>query len=274
MSESLNQLAGARNPNLVAYEHLYRRRLRLPLRLNFEVQTKLAMFRRLMARLPEPPARVSVLDLGFGAGRMLLSFPNSCALAGVDIAPHAVARMRREAERRGYREHRFECLDLDHPGVPWPDSSMDMILCSHLLEHVANDRGLLAEIRRVLKPRGHLVMMVPVYETETCSNRLHRSLYTPESLRELLRDFGFRVLAEDTEDSFSNVLERIGSSSDAHRERPSLLDVLRGKLVGFLGACVVFCPPVWGLRCWGPRQHFGVLAARDGSPLDAVRLQP
>ncbi len=34
------------NPNLVIFEEYYRRRLRLPVRFNFEAQTKLAMFRR------------------------------------------------------------------------------------------------------------------------------------------------------------------------------------------------------------------------------------
>ncbi len=43
------------NPNLVTFEEHYHRRLRLPVRFNFEVQTKLAMFRRLAQNMPPLP---------------------------------------------------------------------------------------------------------------------------------------------------------------------------------------------------------------------------
>lgn len=39
----------------------------------------------------------------------------------------------------------------------------DWILCSHVLEHV-NDRKALAELRRILKPGGLLVVMIPIVE--------------------------------------------------------------------------------------------------------------
>ncbi len=45
MSAELELRPGA-NPNLVIFERYNHRRLRLPVRFNFEVQTKLAMFRR------------------------------------------------------------------------------------------------------------------------------------------------------------------------------------------------------------------------------------
>ncbi len=56
------------NPNLVTFEKYDHRWLRLPVRLNFEVQTKLAMFRRLAQKLPPLPGGASVLDLGCGRG--------------------------------------------------------------------------------------------------------------------------------------------------------------------------------------------------------------
>ncbi len=264
MSESLDQLVEERNPNVVAFDRHYRRRLRLPLRLNFEVQSKLAMFRSLIARLPELPPSASILDLGFGTGQMLLSFPATCALAGVDIAPNAVARMRRQAQRRGYRAQHFECLDLDRDTIPWPDASMDLVLCSHVLEHVADDFRLLADIRRLLKPAAHLILMIPVNEAQHV-NPLHKNRYTRDSLRELLSTFGFRIVSEVTGDSFSCVLERLAGGVHPRGKRWRALEVLRGKFIGFVGACAVLCPPVWNLRCWGTPPDFGVLAARNDS---------
>ncbi len=49
------------NPNLVTFEEHYHRRLRLPVRFNFEVQTKLAMFRRLAQNMPPLPEGYGLL---------------------------------------------------------------------------------------------------------------------------------------------------------------------------------------------------------------------
>lgn len=46
--------------------------------------------------------------------------------------------------------------------IPFPDASFDAILCSHVLEHVADDRKAMCELYRVLKPGGWAVLLVPI----------------------------------------------------------------------------------------------------------------
>ena len=52
---------------------------------------------------------------------------------------------------------------LDIEAIDLPDASFDVVIASHILEHV-DDRKALAEIRRVLAPGGQLVAMVPIIE--------------------------------------------------------------------------------------------------------------
>ena len=42
------------------------------------------------------------------------------------------------------------------------DETYDLIICSHVLEHVKDDRKALAEMKRILKPAGKLVFLVPI----------------------------------------------------------------------------------------------------------------
>ncbi|MBM3529252.1 MAG: methyltransferase domain-containing protein [Alphaproteobacteria bacterium] len=45
---------------------------------------------------------------------------------------------------------------------PYADSSLDLFLCSHILEHIPDDRKAMRELYRVLKPGGFGIVMVPL----------------------------------------------------------------------------------------------------------------
>ena len=56
-------------------------------------------------------------------------------------------------------------LRLDLTALPFADASIDAILCSHVLEHVPDDRAAMREMRRVLAPDGWAILVVPVDES-------------------------------------------------------------------------------------------------------------
>jgi SAM-dependent methyltransferase len=49
----------------------------------------------------------------------------------------------------------------DATALPFANASVDVVLCTEVMEHVAEPSLMLAEIRRVLVPGGHLVLSVP-----------------------------------------------------------------------------------------------------------------
>jgi ubiquinone/menaquinone biosynthesis C-methylase UbiE len=61
------------------------------------------------------------------------------------------------AERRGVRF----VSDIGYMGIR--DGAFDAIFCIHVLEHALEDRLALAEIRRILKPGGTAIIMVPAH---------------------------------------------------------------------------------------------------------------
>jgi SAM-dependent methyltransferase len=50
---------------------------------------------------------------------------------------------------------------LDLTAVDSPDGSFDVVLCSHVLEHIPDDTKALSEIRRILTPSGRAFLVVP-----------------------------------------------------------------------------------------------------------------
>ena len=58
---------------------------------------------------------------------------------------------------------RHVMVQLDITDIQFPNASFDVIYCSHVLEHVPEDRKAMREFHRVLKTGGYAVIMVPVY---------------------------------------------------------------------------------------------------------------
>jgi SAM-dependent methyltransferase len=77
--------------------------------------------------------------------------------------------------------------------IPVADNYFDAILCIAVLEHVVNPEEAVAELFRVLKPGGHMVLEVPFLQPEhKVPTDFQR--YTRDGLEHLVTKHGFRVV--------------------------------------------------------------------------------
>ena len=122
------------------------------------------------ARLP-PSARV-MLDIG-GRGKPYAKFFNARVRWHfvVDIEPGASVDLVADARL-----------------VPVADSSVDVVLCTQVLEHIPEPVPVLQEIFRVLRPGGTLILSVPaIFPQHGSPGDYWR--FMPQGLSWLLRDF-------------------------------------------------------------------------------------
>jgi ubiquinone/menaquinone biosynthesis C-methylase UbiE len=136
------------------------------------------------------------LDLGCGAGDFTAALAGAGANAvGVDVAEAALVRARTRHPGLDFRLAAIDCP------LPFEDNAFDVVWASEVIEHVADTARWLSEVRRVLAPRGTLLVTTPSHGrlrvalggidrfSDPLGDHLH--LYTRASLRSLLEDFGF-----------------------------------------------------------------------------------
>lgn len=69
----------------------------------------------------------------------------------------------------------------DITALPFDDNSFDFLLCSHVLEHVKNDRVGISELFRVLRPGGEGIVQVPIdYDRTTTDEELESENLSPQ----------------------------------------------------------------------------------------------
>ena len=80
--------------------------------------------------------------------------------------------------------------------MPFSDASMDVVLCTQVLEHIPEPVAVIGEIRRVLKPGGTLLLSVPsIFPQHGSPGDYWR--YMPQGLQWVLRDFhSVKVMGE------------------------------------------------------------------------------
>jgi ubiquinone/menaquinone biosynthesis C-methylase UbiE len=157
--------------------------------------------RRFLLREVQPGERV--LDLGAGAGEFTALLAQAGAQpTGVEVAEAAVVRA-----RMTHQDLDFRLAPIDGR-LPLKDNSFDVVWASEVIEHIADTARSLSEIRRVLVPRGRLLVTTPSHGrlrvalggverfSEPLGDHLH--LYTRRSLAETLREFGFEEIHIET----------------------------------------------------------------------------
>lgn len=77
--------------------------------------------------------------------------------------------------------------NVDITRLPFADSSFAWLICSHVLEHVDDDRAALKELRRVLAPGGVAWIMVPTLKGATLVHQPPAGGFTPNDHR---REYG------------------------------------------------------------------------------------
>jgi len=104
------------------------------------------------------PANAIILELGCGPAYLwkecVSRIPTGWAITLSDLSSGMVDSARRNLKTI---ERNFRFKEIDAQSIPYDDETFDAVIANHMLYHVPDRTKALAEIKRVLNPRGHLI---------------------------------------------------------------------------------------------------------------------
>ncbi|MBV9558646.1 MAG: class I SAM-dependent methyltransferase, partial [Pseudolabrys sp.] len=110
-----------------------------------------------------------ILEVGAGTGQQALY-----------ISQHGFKVDAIDVPNSNYSEARqFPITDYDGKRIPFPDGTFDIVFSSNVMEHVSDLSAMNAEIKRVLKPGGYCIHVMPTHRWRfwTFLSGLHTALH-------------------------------------------------------------------------------------------------
>jgi SAM-dependent methyltransferase len=189
----------------------------------------------------------SVLEIGCGTGAVLAELRKrgvGTSHKGIDLAE--------PGEHVDPAARDLSLLEYDGESIPFPNASFDFAYASHVVEHVLNPRGFIAEISRVASRLVYLEIPCELHartkhsDMQNTLNIGHINSYSPESFSMLCQTAGLKIIDSQLFDH----------SFDVHAFRSSAAKaVLKMKI----RRALLSAHPIFASRIF--TYHFGVLCA-------------
>ena len=138
-----------------------------------------------------------VLDIGCGLGWILSVISDEWEKYGVELSKFASDKANNHAQilTGAFTENNFI------------DNWFDLIIMSHVIEHIEDPVDNIKEVSRILKKRGSLILATPDFDSgcarlfgnnyRLLNDSTHISLFSNDSMHRFLRDNGFNILKVD-----------------------------------------------------------------------------
>jgi len=152
-------------------------------------------FNAWMADAVRPFCGERVLEIGSGVGNLSRRLTPRVKYVASDVNPLYLQTLSNLASNRPYMSSAY-CDVTDLNSFPATEEGYDTVICLNVIEHVADDRAALANIKSVLSADGRALILVPngPWNYGTLDRVLgHKRRYTKETLTRLAEGCGFRI---------------------------------------------------------------------------------
>lgn len=143
----------------------------------------MARYKQVIKLIPNKPHQ-QILDIGCGDG-VLLNLIKNAILYGIDLDQASLDYAATKVKAK--------FIQGSAEKLPFQANFFDVVLATEIIEHLSQPKLMLAEIQRVLKPGGYLILTTPVQQPGKLTDQLHVREFSSVELKELLQPYFHQI---------------------------------------------------------------------------------
>ncbi|MHB8580426.1 MAG: class I SAM-dependent methyltransferase [Ignavibacteriaceae bacterium] len=136
-------------------------------------------------------ARKNIFEFGFGSGELLLRFHRASGIYGIEISPIAIDKMKNKMSKGKKIVNDFKLANKNDI-YSFQKYGFDLIIASHVIEHLENTDEFIAQICYLMKDNGIVLIQIPI--NEEFKDPKHVKEFSTASLINYFEKKGFRCL--------------------------------------------------------------------------------
>lgn len=113
-----------------------------------------------------------ILEVGVGTGINAALYPRGCSVTGIDFSASMLARAQERIARKGITN--VGLLEMDAAAMAFPDDSFDIVYAPYVISVVPDPVRVVAEMRRVCRPGGRVVILNHFRSPNSLLSRVER----------------------------------------------------------------------------------------------------
>ena len=126
---------------------------------------------------------LNIIDLGCGTGLLMKELQKYGTVQGIDISARAISFC---------KDRNIQNVSIGNiTNLNLPTNSFDVVLALDVLEHIEDDCRAIEQIKKIVKPKGIVIIFVPTFMFLwgiTDINSMHYRRYRLSDLKKKLRD--------------------------------------------------------------------------------------
>jgi ubiquinone/menaquinone biosynthesis C-methylase UbiE len=183
-----------------------------------------------------------VLDVASGPGFVAMAFAPHCdRVVGIDATDRFVERATREAATRRLHNAAFVLGDVER--IAFPENSFDIAVCRFAFHHFPRPANVLAEMRRVVRPGGRLVIVDMVAaedadkaayhnEVERLCDPSHARALSASEFERMFSEQGFDLTYKQTIKSSYSIEEWIAHGAPPAENAARIHELMAASIAG------------------------------------------
>lgn len=145
-----------------------------------------ARYQQVVNLIPQK-SQQKILDIGCGDGVLLslISQKTKSRLFGLDLDQASLDYAKTKVKAK--------FIQGSAGKIPFKNNFFDLVLATEIIEHLSRPKLMLAEVQRVLKPRGGVIISTPIKSNGGLTDKLHVREFSSRELRQICHRYFSRI---------------------------------------------------------------------------------